>query len=103
MRWTRQFESHPQFGQAVRFATGRPPWVLKATGIVAVLAFALPVVAAVVLLIAAGMVTMLAWSVFSAVGRVLDAVTGQGRVKSDTPTPQPTGDGRENVRVVHRS
>lgn len=102
MRWTHRFESHPQFGQAVRFATGRPPWVLKATGLIAVLAFAIPVAAAVVLLIAAGLVTALAWTVFSAIGRVLDALTGRGRAKTGSQTPEPASDGRENVRVMNR-
>lgn len=103
MRWTHRFESHPQFGQAVRFATGRSPWVLKATGLVAVLAFAVPVAAAVILLIAAGLVTALAWTVFSAIGRALDALTGRGRAKTQSQAPEPADDGRENVRVMNRS
>lgn len=106
MKWTRRFESHPQFGQAVRFATGRPPWVLKATGVVAVLAFAVPVIAAVILLIAAGLITTLAWTVFSAIGRVVDAITGQGKPPdlTDLEAQQsPQEDGRDNVRVIHRT
>lgn len=90
----------------MRFATDRPFWVLKATGLIAVLAFALPVLAAVVLLIAAGLVTLLAWTVFSAISRVIDALTGQGQSKTNeqpAQPAQPTEDGRENVRVIKRS
>ena len=102
MNWSARVQSHPQFGQAVRFATGRPPWVLKATGFVAVLVFAIPLIALALLMIAALFLTGVAWVVFSFIARIIDALTGYG--KADTPAPTPsTEDGRENVRVINRS
>lgn len=101
MNWSTRFQSHPQFAQATRFATGRPPWVLKATGFVAVLVFAIPLIALALLMLAALFITAVAWVVFSTLGRIIDTLTGQGQAPSATPTPQ--DDGRENVRVVHRS
>lgn len=86
----------------MRYATGRPPWVLKATGAVAVLAFAVPVLAAGLLLIAASLITMLAWVVFSAVGKVIDTLTAGYRPSSSDQSKQPADDGRENVRVIHK-
>ena len=100
MPWTSRFESDPRFGQAVRFATGRPPWVLKATGVVGAIFFFIPLVVVAVLLIAAFAVTALAWVVFSTIARVIDAITGQGDARSAEPIPE--DDGRENVRVIHR-
>ena len=101
MNWSTRFQSHPQFGQAVRFATGRPPWVLKATGVVAVLAFAVPLIALVLLIIPAILLTAVAWTVFGFIARIIDAVAGQGHADQDaSPTPDP--DGRENVRVINR-
>jgi|GEM_PF-2493200 len=102
MKWSSRFESHPQFGQAVRFATGRPPWVLKATGFVAVVVFAIPLIALALLMIAALLITALAWFVFSTIARVIDALTGQGQGGVPTQGP-PASEGRENVRVVNRS
>lgn len=101
MKWSTRFQSHPQFAQATRLATGRPPWVLKATGMVAVFVFAIPLVALALLMLAALFITAVAWVVFSAIARIIDTFTGQGRAGSTTPDPQ--HDGRENVRVVHRS
>ncbi|MFK7788002.1 MAG: hypothetical protein AB8C95_00735 [Phycisphaeraceae bacterium] len=101
MNWSTRFQSHPQFGQAVRFATGRPPWVLKATGAVAVFAFAVPLIALILLMIPALLLTGVAWVVFSFIARVIDSITGQGQpadVASKTPEP----DGRENVRIINR-
>ena len=100
MAWYRNIQSDPRYGQYVRLATGRPPWVLKATGAVALVTFAIPLVALALLLLAALAVTAVAWVVFSFIGRVLDAITGQG-VTSPGSTP-PTDDPRENVRVVDR-
>jgi hypothetical protein len=105
MQWSSRFQSHPQFGQAIRLATGKPPWVLRATGAVAVVVFAIPLIALAVLMVAALFITAAAWVVFSAIGSVIDAVTGQGG-RADRPTKAPTepmDDGRENVRVIHRS
>ena len=102
MKWSSRFESHPQFGQAVRFATGRPPWVLKATGLVAVVVFAIPLIALAVLMLAALFITAVAWVVFSTIGRVLDVLTGQGQAAVPTQEP-PAHDGRQNVRVINRS
>lgn len=101
MNWTSRFQSHPQFAQAVRFTTGRPPWVLKATGLVALAVFAIPLIALALLMIAALFITAVAWVVFSAIARVIDAVTGQGK-PAGAPPAQPTNDGRENVRVINR-
>jgi hypothetical protein len=102
MNWSARIQSHPQFGQAVRFATGRPPWVLKATGFVAVLVFAIPLIALTLLMIAAVFLTGVAWVVFSFIARVIDALSGYGKVQSPTQTP-PADDGRENVRIINRS
>lgn len=102
MNWSTRFQSHPQFAQATRFATGRPPWVLKATGIVAVLVFAIPLIALALLMLAALFLTAVAWVVFSFIARVIDSITGQGQPKGPAPPP-PQDDGRENVRVVNRS
>ena len=102
MKWSSRFQSHPQFGQAVQFATGRPPWVLKATGFVAVIVFAIPLIALALLMIAALFITAVAWFVFSAIARGIDAVVGQVRSAGANPAP-PTDDGRENVRVINRS
>lgn len=102
MNWSTRFQTHPQFGQAARFATGRPPWVLKATGLVAVLVFAIPLIALALLMIAALFITAVAWFVFSTIARVFDALTGQGRSNGVPPEP-PADDGRENVRVINRS
>lgn len=102
MNWSSRFQTHPQFGQAVRFATGRPPWVLKATGFVAVLVFAIPLIALALLMIAALFITAVAWVVFSFIARIIDTLTGQGRVQQQPSSP-PAEDGRENVRVINRS
>ena len=102
MRWTSRFQSHPQFAQAVRFTTGRPPWVLKATGLVALVVFAIPLIALALLMIAALFITAVAWVVFSTIARVIDALIGQGQ-PTDAAPAQPTDDGRENVRVINRS
>ena len=101
MSWSSRFQSHPQFAQAVRFTTGRPPWVLKATGFVAVIVFAIPLIVLALLMIAALFITAVAWVVFSTIGRIVDALTGQGR-PTDAAQAQPADDGRENVRVVNR-
>lgn len=103
MNWSTRFQSDPRFGQAVRLTTGRPPWVLKATGVVGGVVFLIPLVALAVLLIAAFAVTALAWVLFSAIARVIDALTGQGRATGVPGQPQPPADdGRDNVRVIHR-
>ena len=102
MRWTSRFESDPRFGQYVRLATGRPPWVLKATGLVAVCVFAIPLIALALLLIAAVALTATAWVIFSFIARVIDALTGRGKPAPDPPTTPNEDDGRENVRVIHR-
>lgn len=102
MNWSARFQSHPQFGQAVRFATGRPPWVLKATGFVAVIVFAIPLIALALLMIAALFITGVAWVVFSFIARVIDALAGYGNTNTPAQTP-PADDGRENVRVINRS
>lgn len=102
MQWRSGFRSHPRFAQATRFVTGRPAWVLKATGLVAVLAFIVPVLAAGVLLIAAGLITAVAWTVFSTLGRLTDAITGQSKPADRGMHQGPQSDGRENVRVMHR-
>lgn len=102
MNWSSRFQSHPQFGQAVRFATGRPPWVLKATGFVAVLVFAIPLIALALLMLAALFITGVAWVLFSFVARIIDTLTGQGGDAAHTPSPS-ADDGRENVRVINRS
>lgn len=101
MQWSSRFQSHPQFAQATRFATGRPPWVLKATGLVAVVVFAIPLIALALLMLAALFVTGVAWVVFSFLGKLIDALTGQGTGQPMAPGPQ--DDGRENVRVMNRS
>ncbi len=103
MSWSARFQSDPRFGQAVRFATGRPPWVLKATGVVGGVVFLVPLIALAVLLAGAFAVTAVAWFVFSAIARVIDAVTGQGRSPDASPPTDERDDGRENVRVIHRS
>ena len=102
MSWSTRFQTHPQFGQAVRFATGRPPWVLKATGFVAVIVFAIPLIALALLMIAALFITAVAWFVFSTIARVIDVITGQGQDEGPDTRP-PADDGRENVRVINRS
>lgn len=102
MNWSTRFQSNPQFAQATRFATGRPPWVLKATGFVAVLVFAIPLIALALLMLAALFITAVAWVVFSFIGRVIDTLTGYGK-PSQTPSAPPAEDGRENVRVINRS
>lgn len=102
MNWSTRFQTHPQFGQAVRFATGRPPWVLKATGLVAVVVFAIPLIALGLLMLAALFLTAVAWFVFTTVARVIDTLTGQGSGEPPSPGP-PAEDGRENVRVINRS
>lgn len=102
MAWYHDMQSDPRYGQYVRLATGRPPWVLKATAVVAIVTFAIPLVALALLLLAALAVTAVAWVIFSFIGRVLDALTGK-TVNADTLTDPPTpSDGRENVRVVDR-
>ncbi len=102
MAWYHDMQSDPRYGQYVRLATGRPPWVLKATAVVAVVTFAIPLVALALLLLAALAVTAVAWVIFSFIGRVLDALTGK-TVDPDALSPTPPGDdGRENVRVVER-
>lgn len=105
MKWHARFQSNPQYAHVVRLATGRPPWVLRATGTVAVVVLCVPLIALAVLMAAAVAVIATAWVVFSAIARVIDAVTGQGSAKPDTPDPHtaPGDDGRENVRVIHRS
>lgn len=101
MNWSTRFQTHPSFSHAARFATGRPAWVLKATGTVAVLVFAIPLIALAMLMIAALFLTAVAWVVFSFIARTIDLLTGQGdTAKADQP---PVDDGRENVRVIHRS
>lgn len=102
MNWSNRFQSHPQFAQATRFATGRPPWVLKATGLVAVIVFAIPLIALALLMLAALLITGVAWVVFSFIARTIDAITGQGRSSGPKQGPPPE-DGRENVRVMNRS
>lgn len=102
MAWYHQIQSDPRFGSYVRLATGRSPWVFKATAGVAVIAFALPLLASALLLLAALAVTGVAWVIFSFVGRVIDTLTGKTASAEDlAPTP-PVDDGRENVRVVER-
>lgn len=103
MAWYHQMQSDPRYGQYVRLATGRPPWVLKATAVVAVVTFAIPLVALALLLLAALAVTGVAWVIFSFIGRVLDAVTGKTVSSAEDLAPHPPADeGRENVRVVER-
>lgn len=102
MNWSTRFQSNPQFAQATRFATGRPPWVLKATGFVAVLVFAIPLIALALLMIAALFITGVAWVVFSFFARVIDTLTGYGKPSEAVQTP-PADEGRENVRVINRS
>lgn len=102
MKWSTRFQSHPQFSQAARFATGRPVWVLKATAVVAVIVFAIPLIALALLMIAALLITAVAWVVFSFIARIIDTLTGQGSVQQPSSTP-PAEDGRENVRVINRS
>ncbi len=102
MNWSTRFQSHPQFGQAARLATGRPPWVLKATGLVAAIVFAIPLIALALLMIAALFITAVAWVVFSFIARVVDTLTGQGSGGPQMPSP-PADDGRENVRIINRS
>ncbi|MFN3167735.1 MAG: hypothetical protein ACE37H_11800 [Phycisphaeraceae bacterium] len=104
MPWHARFQSDPRFSQAVRFATGRPPWVLKATGAVGVVVLCVPLIALALLMIAALAVIATAWVVFSAVARVIDLVTGNtARPQASPYAPTTPGDeGRENVRVIHR-
>lgn len=103
MNWSARFQSHPQFEQATRFATGRPPWVLKATGMVAILVFAIPLAVLVVLMIVAVCITSLAWIVFSTIARMVDACAGQGPPHDPASgASRPKHDGRENVRVIQR-
>lgn len=102
MSWSSRFQSHPQFGQAARFATGRPPWVLKATGAVAMVVFAIPLIALALLMLAALFITAVAWVVFSFIARVIDTLTGQGR-PGEPGRGAAADDGRENVRVINRS
>ena len=101
MNWSTRFQSHPQFSQAARFATGRPAWVLKATGLVAVVVFAIPLIALALLMLAALFITAVAWFVFSTIARVIDAVTSSGA--ATPPQATPGDEGRENVRVMNRS
>jgi hypothetical protein len=105
MSWHARFQSDPRFSQAVRFATGRPPWVIKATGAVAVVVLCVPLIALALLMIAALAVIAAAWVVFSAIARLIDLVTGQGGASPKAPVEPatPDDDGRENVRVIHRS
>jgi len=101
MQWTDRFESHPRFGQAVRFATARPSWVLRATGLVAGITLILPAIALILLLASAAVIIFLAWIAFSALDRLLRALTPGGA----TPRPNesaPCDDGRDNVRVIQR-
>lgn len=101
MQWSTRFQSYAPFGQAVRLATGRPSWVLRATGLVAAIVFLVPLLALAVLMIAAAIVTALSWMIFNTIASVIDAFAG-GR-HPDAPGPQtPSDDGRENVRVVQR-
>lgn len=76
--------------------------MLKATGFVAVLVFAIPLIALALLMLAALFITAVAWVVFSFIGRVIDTLTGYGK-PSQTPSAPPAEDGRENVRVINRS
>ncbi len=101
MNWQTRFQTNPQLSQAVRLATGRPAWVLKATGAVALVVFLLPLIALAVLMFAALFVTALAWVLFSTIARILDTITG--RSTPTTPNPAtPDNDGRDNVRVIQR-
>lgn len=102
MNWSTRFQTHPQFSQAARFATGRPVWVLKATGLVAVIVFAIPLIALALLMLAALFITAVAWVVFSFIARVIDAVTGRNASQVPSQSP-PVDDGRENVRVMNRT
>lgn len=115
MQWGSRFQSDPRYERFVRVTTGRPSWVLRATGTIAVALFILPVVAFAVFAVAALAVTLLAWVLFSAIARVIDAVTGSGgsgamstpnahATGSQTTSDPPPSDasGRENVRVIHR-
>ncbi|MEO0475900.1 MAG: hypothetical protein AAF085_08020 [Planctomycetota bacterium] len=52
-------------------------------------------------MLAALFITGVAWVVFSAIARVIDAITGQGQPKAPTSEPS-EDDGRENVRVIQR-
>lgn len=101
MNWQTRFQSNPQFSQAVRFATGRPPWVLKATGAVALVMFLIPLIALAVLLVGAFAVTAVAWFIFSTIARIVDAITGQGSRQPAEPGMSDE-EGRENVRVINR-
>ena len=111
MVWHARYSAHPQYGQFVRTVTGRPPWVLRATAVVAVAVFSIPLVALAVLMLAALLLTAAAWVVFSAIGRAVDLLTGQGSPGSPqdpppvSPNPDPkngTKSGRENVRIIRR-
>lgn len=102
MAWYHDMQSDPRFGHYVRLGTGRPPWVLKATAVVALVTFAIPLVALALLLLAALAVTAVAWVVFSFIGRVLDALTGKTVDRADLSPQPPVDDLRENVRVVER-
>lgn len=100
MNWQSRFQSNPQFAQAVRLATGRSSWVLKATGLVAVVVFLLPLFALLVLVFAALLVIAIAWVLFSSIDRVIQRFTGGASPHHRTA---PTDDGRENVRIINRS
>lgn len=101
MRWNAAFQSHPRYEQAIRFTTGRPSWVLRATGWVAVVVFAVPLIAAALMLLAAGVLTACAWVGFSAIARLIESLTGAGASKG-SGHPSSRDEGRENVRVVQR-
>lgn len=101
MKWSSSFQSHPQFGQAMQYATGRPAWVLKATGVVATLVFAVPVIALALLVFAAALVTATAWIVFNLIAKLIEPFVGQSQSASNAASPH-GDDGRENVRVIQR-
>lgn len=101
MSWQARYINDPRLGGMFRLATGRPPWVLKGTLVVAAFLFIVPLVLLAVLLIAAGLVTALTWSALSAIAHLIDTITGRGNSDQPLrPNPRPADDGRENVRVV---
>ncbi|MEM9415984.1 MAG: hypothetical protein AAGA29_10990 [Planctomycetota bacterium] len=102
MAWYNDMQADPRYGQYVRLATGRPPWVLKATAVVAIVTFAIPLVALALLLLAALAVTAVAWVIFSFFGKLIDTLTGKTVSPEDLAQHTPADDGRENVRVVER-
>lgn len=75
--------------------------MLKATGLVAVVVFAIPLIALALLMLAALFITSVAWVVFSTIARVIDALTGQAD-PSQKSHAAPESDGRENVRIIDR-